>query len=67
MLFLQLLQIALRPVVNEGKEEGRATKTDGNADEGQARYSFGEAIGVGEDVCVSVQEREENNVNHSEV
>lgn len=66
MLFLQLLQIALRPVVNEGKEEGRATKTDGNAD-CQACYTFGEAIGVAEDVCVSVQEREENNVNHIEV
>lgn len=60
-------EVAERPAVDEGNEEGGGAETEGDTEEGEAGEALGEAVSVGEDEGVAVEEGEEDDVDNGEI
>ncbi len=66
-LFLDLLQIPVRPNVYQRDEEASAEKTDADADKCESSQALGETICLSEDKSITVEKSEENDVNDGQV
>lgn len=66
-MFLDSLQIPLRPYIDDWDKEAGAAETETDADEGESSKALGETVYVREDEGVTIEKGEENDVDDGQV